>query len=710
MNEYGRELLEHHAQLLRASAISPERAADRGYRTVEEVADLETLNIARAGRRVPGLLVPNLRADGSVWGYQYRPDEPRLRAGKSVKYETPVGQRNRIDVPPGVGPNLADPAVPLWITEGARKADAAAQLGLACVSLAGVWGWRGTSDKGGKVALADWHDIALNDRKVVLAFDSDVVRKPEVAAALAALAEYLKSKGATVSYCHLPDDNGKTGLDDFIAAGHDQDDLLALVRPDAPRPTMTVRRDTAVPGEQAVAVVPRSTPPLMTLTEAHEVFTRWLGNSYDLQALDAVLAAAAVEQLDGDPVWLLLLSGSGNAKTETVSALQGAGAIVTSTIASEGALLSGTASKDTTKTATGGLLCKIGARGLVVIKDFTSILSMGRDPRASVIAALREVHDGRWERNLGTDGGKTLTWQGRIVVIGAVTSAYDSHHAVIASMGDRFAVVRVDSNEGRLNAGRHALCNVGDEEQMRAELAAAVGGVLAGLDSTRTALSVEEMELMLRLANLVTIIRTAVDRDVRSGEPMEAHLPEAPTRFAKMLAQLDRGIVALGAERGTAVSLVLRVAADSVPPARMSALREVLKGPARTATAIARALNRPRTSVERTLKELHLLRVVALDGDLYTVDRCVDLDALRQLITRNVTTGGVRKNERAPAPPAPADIPGDGECVLCGATALTSVGGAEPRCGSCLVAALESSPTRRPYVLVQSQPAEAAAM
>ncbi len=39
-----------------------------------------------------------------------------------------------------------------------------------------------------------------------------------------------------------------------------------------------------------------------------------------------------------------------------------------------------------------------------------------------MLAALREVYDGRWERNVGADGGKTYTWTGRIVLVGAVTS------------------------------------------------------------------------------------------------------------------------------------------------------------------------------------------------------------------------------------------------------------------------------------------------
>ena len=89
---------------------------------------------------------------------------------------------------------------------------------------------------------------------------------------------------------------------------------------------------------------------------------------------------------------------------------QSAGAHVTSTIASEGALLSATPRRERNKKATGGLLRKIGDRGVLVIKDVTSILSADRNTRASVLAAIREIYDGRWERNVGTDGGATLTW------------------------------------------------------------------------------------------------------------------------------------------------------------------------------------------------------------------------------------------------------------------------------------------------------------
>ena len=154
-----------------------------------------------------------------------------------------------------------------------------------------------------------------------------------------------------------------------------------------------------------------------TLAEAHSVFRRWLGDEYDVDTLTACLAVAAVERMSGDPLWLLVVSGSGNAKTETVQALSGAGAIAVSTISSEGALLSATSKKERSKEATGGLLRQIGERGLLVVKDVTSILSMQREMRAQVLGALREVYDGNWTRTVGTDGGQSLSWSGRVVFV-----------------------------------------------------------------------------------------------------------------------------------------------------------------------------------------------------------------------------------------------------------------------------------------------------
>ena len=348
------------------------------------------------------------------------------------------------------------------------------------------------------------------------------------------------------------------------------------------------------------------------LDEVHDSFRRWLGSEYELAALDVVLAVAAVEQLGGDPLWLMVISGPGNYNNETVGALIGAGAHVTSTISSEGALLSGTSSKERAKDATGGLLRKVGARGLIVIKDFTSILSMNRDSRATVLGALREVYDGRWERNVGTDGGRTLTWEGRLVVVAASTTSYDTAHAVIAAMGDRFAVVRMDSTKGRTAAGRQALLNVDHETEMRAELAEVTGKLLAQIEPDEAVLTDDTMDDLLTAADLVTLARTAVETDFK-GEPLTAHAPEMPTRFAKMLGQVVRGARAIGMSQERALEAALRVARDSIPPDRLTLLEYVRENPGTSTRGAAKGTHRAHTSTDRALGALELIGLIEKD-------------------------------------------------------------------------------------------------
>ena len=210
-----------HALLLQRSGVTPAVATARGYRTVRTKTELKRLGFTDAQCHVPALLVPIHNVAGDIATYQIRPDAPRVdrRTGKVIKYETPTGSVMVLDIPPPVRSRLGKPTFPLVITEGARKADSAVSRDLCCVNLLGVWNWRGTNDHGGKTALADWEMVALNDRAVYLAFDSDVTVKREVHAALMRLKAFLESRGAIVRVVYLPPGEGgaKVGLDDWIA-------------------------------------------------------------------------------------------------------------------------------------------------------------------------------------------------------------------------------------------------------------------------------------------------------------------------------------------------------------------------------------------------------------------------------------------------------------------------------------------------------------
>jgi hypothetical protein len=226
----GRDLLPHHAALISASAIADEVRDDRGYYTATTSEQLANLGFAATQTRVPALVLPIYGPSGDLAGHQVRPDHPRILDGKPVKYETPARGRLHLDVPPRVRHLIDDPRQPLIVTEGIRKADAAASKGLCCIGLVGVWGWRGRDGQGRAAPLAEWKDVAVYRRIVYIAFDSDGRRNPAVFAAAQHLRRFLTTVGALVRVVWLPDgpDHTKVGLDDFFAAGNSAEDFLAL--------------------------------------------------------------------------------------------------------------------------------------------------------------------------------------------------------------------------------------------------------------------------------------------------------------------------------------------------------------------------------------------------------------------------------------------------------------------------------------------------
>ena len=220
----------HRAMLERDSGLSPEVIEARGYRTVTVKSELKRLEFGEAQRLVPALLIPILTVHGDVGTHQLRPDQARICKGKVIKYETPKGSRMVLDCHPFARPDLGNPGIPLFVTEGAKKADALISRGCCALALLGVWNWRGTNSEGGKTALADWECVALNERTVYVVFDNDVMTKPAVHEAMTRFGAFLESRKATVRYVYIPyeESGAKMGVDDFLVAGHSINDLIAL--------------------------------------------------------------------------------------------------------------------------------------------------------------------------------------------------------------------------------------------------------------------------------------------------------------------------------------------------------------------------------------------------------------------------------------------------------------------------------------------------
>jgi hypothetical protein len=195
----------------RLSSLSPDVVSLRGYLTVGSGQRrlLEPLGYQDYQQR-EGLLIPRFPVllGGEAAGSQLRPTHPRLNKRSEkiriIKYETPSQQLNCVDAHPLIRHLLRNFEVPLFVTEGIIKSDAAVSHGLCCVALCGVWNWRGSETRGGApVSLPDWEYLALKDRQLFIVFDADVVQKRSVHDSLVRLKAFLERKGALVRIIYL---------------------------------------------------------------------------------------------------------------------------------------------------------------------------------------------------------------------------------------------------------------------------------------------------------------------------------------------------------------------------------------------------------------------------------------------------------------------------------------------------------------------------
>ena len=340
------------------------------------------------------------------------------------------------------------------------------------------------------------------------------------------------------------------------------------------------------------------------LAEVVKIFREWLALK-DEASIYVTLGAVAANLLPGDPVWLGLIAPPSSAKTELLNSLSLLPYVKIVETFTPAGLLSGTSKKDRAKNATGGVLREIGDFGILLFKDFGSLLEMRHEQRADMMAALRRIYDGEYTRIVGSEGGRTMQWRGKAGAVFGATQAYESHHAVNGTLGDRFLLFRVETladeqlSKCRLQAGDNA-------RLMRASLAKAAAGVFAALPDPlpgRVDMTDDEYSALSAVILEVIRLRAGVVRDGYRREIADVHDPEGPARLSIALRQLFAGLILIGVPRGEASRLVNHVAYDSAPKIRLRVWR-TLTADWQTTRQIAVRINLPTTTAKHALEEL----------------------------------------------------------------------------------------------------------
>jgi hypothetical protein len=468
----------------------------------------------------------------------------------------------------------------------------------------------GASEPGKKTKWRKEYSEALRGADVIIVPDHDPAGYAHADAIASMSADLAKSVRVLKLADHWPDCPKGGDVSDWLKAGHAREQLNVLIdqapeynpaaAQEAPKTDGHKGKGAAIPGLEP-----------WPIERVLEVFTRWLifaldeDKSPNLTPVYAVLGTIAANLLPGDPVWLGLVAPPSSAKTEILNSVSTLPYVYQAATVTPAALLSGVPKKQHHKTAVGGLLRQIGDFGIISLKDFGSILSMRPDVKSETLAALREVYDGAWTRLLGTEGGRTLSWSGKVGLVFGCTGVIDSHYSVIGAMGDRFLLSRLAPGEGQFNCAlRHSGAATG---QMRKELAEAVAHLFAGERPEPRPLMVggEEFQRLDSVVSLVVRLRGAVERDRQSREIEAIYGAEGTARLGLTLERLLAGLDTLGVDRTVALDVVESVAMDSLPPLRRRAYEylKTLRCHAST-PAVAKVLGLPTVTVRRGLEDL----------------------------------------------------------------------------------------------------------
>ena len=326
--------------------------------------------------------------------------------------------------------------------------------------------------------------------------------------------------------------------------------------------------------------------------------------------LPILLGALTAHRFGGTQVWLLLVAPPSGTKTELIRALWGVAGVYPLSELTARTFASGLDTHDDDPS----LLARLHNE-VLLLKDFTTVLEMHRQERQAILAQLREIYDGRFDKAWGT--GKELHWEGRLGFLAGVTPIIDSYHSVLSVLGERFVLLRVQQ-AARKDVAAKAIRNAQHEGRLREELTGVVASFMQSLPEMPPAVPEELCAQLADLTDFVTRCRSGTHRDGYKRELEYAPEPEMPARLAKQLFELLRGVALVcGHQEVTQddYERIARVALDCIPAARRIVLRAVallteVEADALTTTKVAQTTQYSTAAVRRALEDLQALGIL----------------------------------------------------------------------------------------------------
>jgi len=314
----------------------------------------------------------------------------------------------------------------------------------------------------------------------------------------------------------------------------------------------------------------------------------------DKGIIKTIAAAILSNQMSGFPVWLFLVGSSSGGKSEFIQAfnditLNGRPLMFPISDLTVNAMASGQKKigKETS------LLHQMPPGGMLMFKDFTSMVSKAKEAKAEIFKQLREIYDGSYTKRTGT--GDNVEWDGKVGAIAGATEVIYEYQEEFSAMGDRFvmysliqpsreALVDFVMDESRINNDK-----IAERARLRIAVKSYMEFLIDNFKEEEIHLDPAVKENLKKVADFCTRVRSGVIVDERKSHIVK-FVPsiEMPIRMLHQLISMAKAMIAMRKIEPLAdvkdgqltleeEQILYKIAFDSIPIKRRMALKALAK-------------------------------------------------------------------------------------------------------------------------------------
>jgi hypothetical protein len=358
-----------------------------------------------------------------------------------------------------------------------------------------------------------------------------------------------------------------------------------------------------------------------TIQDVNEIFRKWLYLDSTV-AIEVMLATIISQSITGPPIWMFLVSPPGGAKTETLNALSLCPDVYATSTLTPPSLISGANIKDGVDPS---LIPRLNGR-IMVIKDFTSILSMRDADKDEIFGILRDAYDGKCGKVFGN--GVTRAYASRFSILAAVTPRIYDLAGQHAQLGERFMKLMMGDNLNHASEEAiitRAISNINKETAMQFELQDVVRAFVFDRSTHQHLPHLSEgiTNRIVQLGMFGARMRGTVSRDNYHNDIITSRpSAEIGSRLGIQLAKLGQSLaIVYGHSRvGESEYTVLKkVMLDTVPQRTEDIIRYMIRHHPSMSQPIstvdlATVSRYPQATVSRLLQDLNVLDIVQRHG------------------------------------------------------------------------------------------------